>query len=61
MLESQLSPIGEVQNDSKFEDSIVTDALLQMTSFSSNSAHVDGKNYMVHHIKGIHMLLPFTL
>ena len=36
MLESQLTPIGEVQNDSKFmEDSIVTDALLQMTSFSS--------------------------
>ena len=54
MLESQLSPIGEVQNDSKFEDSIVTtrfedsivtDALLQMTSFSSNSANVDGMNY----------------
>ena len=53
MLESQLSPIGEVQNDSKFEDSIVTtrfedsivtDALLQMTSFSSNSANVDGMN-----------------
>ena len=45
MLESQLSPIGEVQNDSKFEDSIVTDALLQMTSFSSNSANanVDGE------------------
>ena len=53
MLESQLSPIGEVQNDSKFEDSmlttrfedsIVTDDLLKMTSFSSNSANVDGRN-----------------
>ena len=56
MLESQLSPIGEVQNDSKFEDSIVTtrledsivtDALLQMTSFSSNSTNVDGMNLLV--------------
>ena len=38
MLEpTQLSPIGEVQDDSKiFQDSIVTDKLLQMTSFSSN-------------------------
>ena len=36
MLESQLSPIGEVQDDSKIQDSIVTDALLQMTSFSNN-------------------------
>ena len=56
MLESQLSPIGEVQNDSKFEDSIVTtrfedsivtDALLQMTSFSSNSANVDGISFLI--------------
>jgi hypothetical protein len=35
-----MSPIGEVpsvsQDDSKVNDSIVTDALLQMTSFSSN-------------------------
>ena len=57
MLESQLSPIGEVQNDSKFEDSmlttrfedsIVTDDLLKMTSFSSNSANVDGRNQNLH-------------
>ena len=37
MLETQLSPIGEVQDDSKIQDSIVTDKLLQMTSFSSNN------------------------
>ena len=63
MLESQLSPIGEVQNDSKFEDSmlttrfedsIVTDALLQMTSFSSNSANVDGMNFS---LKYVHLKL----
>lgn len=46
MLESQLSPIGEVPNDSKFEDSIVTESLLQLTSFNSkanleNEAHED--------------------
>ncbi len=32
-----LTPIGEVQNDSRFEDSIVTESLLQMTSFSDNN------------------------
>ena len=43
MLESQLTPIGEVENDSRFEDSIVTEALLQMTSFknNNNNANVD--------------------
>ena len=41
MLESQLTPIGEVENDSRFEDSIVTEALLQMTSFRNNSANIN--------------------
>ena len=36
ILTRSVSLIGEVQNDSKFEDSIVTDALLQMTSFTDN-------------------------
>ena len=29
--------LGEVQDDSKLQDSIVTDSLLQMTSFSNDS------------------------
>lgn len=41
MLESQLSPIGEVPNDSKFEDSIVTESLLQMTSLNSKQETIE--------------------
>ena len=41
MISRNFSISGEVQDDSKIQDSIVTDSLLQMTSFSNETEETE--------------------